>query len=235
MEYDSDRKVEEENRLVGKDCFSKIWPRDNYGTNSISNPIGQYQRAMCYDNGESSSLDYGEWNQTRSNLPNGNSCLLHIARVLTPSPPYRQQRSPPMDDGSQESQDRTLKSSSVFARDPVNRESAGATDIACARHEFSGTRFKVGDSEFRSEHRATLQDIAVLWMEYQLPPQQPQVANSPVAPVSGHPVAVGVMQGTLTHVQAGLQNTNGTPEVQDAHRWSQYQHLWRQHVYMNGN
>ncbi|XP_066148492.1 thyrotroph embryonic factor isoform X2 [Euwallacea fornicatus] len=72
-------------------------------------------------------------------------------------------------------------------------------------------------------------------MEYQLPPQQPQVANSPVAPVSGHPVAVGVMQGTLTHVQAGLQGTNGTPDVQDAHRWSQYQQLWRQHVYMNGN
>lgn len=72
-------------------------------------------------------------------------------------------------------------------------------------------------------------------MEYQLPPQQPQVANTPVAPVSGHPVAVGVMQGTLTHVQAGLQGPNGNADTQEAHRWTQYQQLWRQHVYMNGN
>ncbi|XP_050312100.1 thyrotroph embryonic factor isoform X4 [Anthonomus grandis grandis] len=76
-------------------------------------------------------------------------------------------------------------------------------------------------------------------MEYQLPPQQqPQVANTPVPPVSGHPVAVGVMQGTLTHVQAaaGLQGANGAPDTtqQDA-RWTQYQQLWRQHVYINGN
>ena len=53
-------------------------------------------------------------------------------------------------------------------------------------------------------------------MEYQLPPP-------PAAPgVGAHQVPVGVMQGTLTHVQA-----------QDD-RWTQYQQLWRQHVYMNG-
>ncbi|XP_030754077.1 hepatic leukemia factor isoform X3 [Sitophilus oryzae] len=72
-------------------------------------------------------------------------------------------------------------------------------------------------------------------MEYQLPPQQPQVANTPVAPASGHPIAVGVMQGTLTHVQAGLPSSNGTQDVQEAQRWTQYQQLWRQHVYINGN
>ncbi|XP_076263151.1 PAR bZIP family member Pdp1 isoform X2 [Rhynchophorus ferrugineus] len=72
-------------------------------------------------------------------------------------------------------------------------------------------------------------------MEYQLPPQQPQVANTPVAPASGHPIAVGVMQGTLTHVQSGLPATNATQDPQESHRWSQYQQLWRQHVYINGN
>ncbi|XP_044766956.1 thyrotroph embryonic factor isoform X1 [Coccinella septempunctata] len=59
-------------------------------------------------------------------------------------------------------------------------------------------------------------------MDYQLPP----VAQNPQ--MNGLPVPVGVMQGTLTHVQAQVQD-------QEPHRWSQYQQLWRQHVYLNGN
>ncbi|RZB40301.1 hypothetical protein BDFB_000385 [Asbolus verrucosus] len=54
-------------------------------------------------------------------------------------------------------------------------------------------------------------------MEYQLPPPPVSAPN-----LGAHQVPVGVMQGTLTHVQA-----------QDD-RWTQYQQLWRQHVYMNG-
>ncbi|KAK9886850.1 hypothetical protein WA026_018499 [Henosepilachna vigintioctopunctata] len=58
-------------------------------------------------------------------------------------------------------------------------------------------------------------------MDYQLPPavQNPQM--------NGLPVPVGVMQGTLTHVQAQVQD-------QEPHRWTQYQQIWRQHVYLNG-
>lgn len=56
-------------------------------------------------------------------------------------------------------------------------------------------------------------------MEYQLPPP------AAVAPSMGnHQVPVGIMQGTLPHIQA----------QEEPHRWSQYQQLWRQHVYMNG-
>lgn len=56
-------------------------------------------------------------------------------------------------------------------------------------------------------------------MEYQLPPPPVTAPN-----LSAHQVPVGVMQGTLTHVQA----------QDESHRWTQYQQLWRQHVYMNG-
>lgn len=57
-------------------------------------------------------------------------------------------------------------------------------------------------------------------MEYQLPP--PPVTSSNMI---NHQVPVGVMQGTLNHV----------PNIPDENsRWTQYQHLWRQHVYMNG-
>ncbi|XP_017786381.1 PREDICTED: hepatic leukemia factor isoform X2 [Nicrophorus vespilloides] len=56
-------------------------------------------------------------------------------------------------------------------------------------------------------------------MEYQLPP--PVSAPN----VGAHQVPIGVMQGTLTHVQA----------QDDSSRWTQYQQLWRQHVYINGN
>lgn len=59
-------------------------------------------------------------------------------------------------------------------------------------------------------------------MEYQLPPPPPVSAPN----LGAHQVPVGVMQGTLTHVQSQDQDTN---------RWTQYQQLWRQHVYMNGN
>lgn len=56
-------------------------------------------------------------------------------------------------------------------------------------------------------------------MEYQLP--APPVA----APNMGvHQVPVGVMQGTLNHVQT----------QEEPNRWTQYQQLWRQHVYING-
>ncbi|GJQ70778.1 hypothetical protein Trydic_g706 [Trypoxylus dichotomus] len=55
-------------------------------------------------------------------------------------------------------------------------------------------------------------------MEYQLPPP-PVTAN-----VGAHQVPVGVMQGTLNHIQA----------QDEPNRWTQYQQLWRQHVYMNG-
>lgn len=58
-------------------------------------------------------------------------------------------------------------------------------------------------------------------MEYQLPPPPVSAPN----PLAGHQVPVGVMQGTLTHVQAQTQD--------ESHRWT-YQQLWRQHVYMNG-
>ncbi|CAH0547236.1 unnamed protein product [Brassicogethes aeneus] len=58
-------------------------------------------------------------------------------------------------------------------------------------------------------------------MEYQLPPPPPAAAPN----LNGHQVPVGVMQGTLTHVQT----------QDESHRWTQYQQLWRQHVYMNGN
>ncbi|XP_060520966.1 hepatic leukemia factor isoform X2 [Cylas formicarius] len=72
-------------------------------------------------------------------------------------------------------------------------------------------------------------------MEYQLPPQQQTVGAA--TPLPAHPVAVGVMQGTLTHVQVGQQDATGQQQQQqqDPHRWAQYQQLWRQHVYMNGN
>lgn len=57
-------------------------------------------------------------------------------------------------------------------------------------------------------------------MEYQLPPPPVTAPN-----LGAHQVPVGVMQGTLTHVQA----------QDESHRWTQYhQQLWRQHVYMNG-
>lgn len=60
-------------------------------------------------------------------------------------------------------------------------------------------------------------------MEYQLPP--PPVAAPALGGNGAHQVPVGVMQGTLTpHVQA----------QDEQHRWTQYQQLWRQHVYMNG-
>ncbi|XP_074038628.1 PAR bZIP family member Pdp1 isoform X1 [Leptinotarsa decemlineata] len=59
-------------------------------------------------------------------------------------------------------------------------------------------------------------------MEYQLPPPLAATPNP-----LGHQVPVGVMQGTLTHVQAAAPD--------ESHRWTQYQQLWRQHVYMNGN
>ncbi|XP_071054169.1 hepatic leukemia factor isoform X3 [Onthophagus taurus] len=59
-------------------------------------------------------------------------------------------------------------------------------------------------------------------MEYQLPPPPVTAPN-----VGAHQVPVGVMQGTLQpHIQPGQEEPN---------RWSQYQQLWRQHVYMNGN
>lgn len=57
-------------------------------------------------------------------------------------------------------------------------------------------------------------------MEYQLPPPPP----APNPNLTAHQVPVGVMQGTLTHVQTQQQDD----------RWTQYQQLWRQHVYMNG-
>lgn len=60
-------------------------------------------------------------------------------------------------------------------------------------------------------------------MDYQLPP--PPNATAAPTPL-GHQVPVGVMQGTLTHVQA--------PQQDESQRWTQYQQLWRQHVYMNG-
>lgn len=56
-------------------------------------------------------------------------------------------------------------------------------------------------------------------MEYQLPPPPVSAPN-----MGAHQVPVGVMQGTLTHVQA----------QDEPNRWTQYQQLWRQHVYMNG-
>ncbi|KAF5277125.1 hypothetical protein FQA39_LY06363 [Lamprigera yunnana] len=58
-------------------------------------------------------------------------------------------------------------------------------------------------------------------MEYQLPP--PPVTGANLVP---HQVPVGVMQGTLNHIQT-VQDENN--------RWTQYHQLWRQHVYMNGN
>lgn len=61
-------------------------------------------------------------------------------------------------------------------------------------------------------------------MEYQLPP--PPVAAPPPPPPGAHQVPVGVMQGTLAPHQVQAQD--------EQHRWTQYQQLWRQHVYMNG-
>lgn len=61
-------------------------------------------------------------------------------------------------------------------------------------------------------------------MEYQ---PNPLVPTNPTP--LGHQVPVGVMQGTLnTHVQAM------TGPQDEQHRWTQYQQLWRQHVYING-
>lgn len=80
-------------------------------------------------------------------------------------------------------------------------------------------------------------------MEYQLPlpsvvPQTAAVLPSVVPPLTGHQVPVGVMQGTLTtHVQGPptqpQQQQQGQQQEETA-RWTQYQQLWRQHVYMNG-
>ncbi|XP_031349186.1 thyrotroph embryonic factor isoform X3 [Photinus pyralis] len=58
-------------------------------------------------------------------------------------------------------------------------------------------------------------------MEYQLPPPPVTTPN-----LVTHQVPVGVMQGTLNHIQTVQDDNN---------RWSQYHQLWRQHVYMNGN
>ncbi|XP_056648069.1 thyrotroph embryonic factor isoform X2 [Diorhabda carinulata] len=67
--------------------------------------------------------------------------------------------------------------------------------------------------------------VPVKEMEYQLP--APPISTTAAPAPLGHQVPVGVMQGTLTHVQA--------PQQDESHRWTQYQQLWRQHVYMNGN
>ncbi|XP_056648074.1 thyrotroph embryonic factor isoform X3 [Diorhabda carinulata] len=66
--------------------------------------------------------------------------------------------------------------------------------------------------------------VPVKEMEYQLP--APPISTTAAPAPLGHQVPVGVMQGTLTHVQA--------PQQDESHRWTQYQQLWRQHVYMNG-
>ncbi|KAK4877394.1 hypothetical protein RN001_009900 [Aquatica leii] len=58
-----------------------------------------------------------------------------------------------------------------------------------------------------------------LKMEYQLPP--PPITTPNLVP---HQVPVGVMQGTLNHIQTVQDDNN---------RWTQYHQLWRQHVYMN--
>lgn len=66
-------------------------------------------------------------------------------------------------------------------------------------------------------------------VQHQAMEYQPNTLVPPSATPMGHQVPVGVMQGTLsTHIQAAT----GTQDEQ--HRWSQYQQLWRQHVYMNG-
>lgn len=68
-------------------------------------------------------------------------------------------------------------------------------------------------------------------MEYQLPPPQvPQVGVAAGVGVGTHqlPAVVG-LPGTLPHVQAAAAAAQDEPA-----RWTQYQHLWRQHVYMNG-
>lgn len=67
--------------------------------------------------------------------------------------------------------------------------------------------------------------VPVKEMEYQLP--APPISTTAAPAPLGHQVPVGVMQGTLTHVQV--------PQQDESHRWTQYQQLWRQHVYMNGN
>lgn len=80
-------------------------------------------------------------------------------------------------------------------------------------------------------------------MDYQLPlpsvvPQTATVLPSVVPSLTGHQVPVGVMQGTLTtHVQGPptqQQQQQGQQPQDETHRWTQYQQLWRQHVYMNG-
>lgn len=81
-------------------------------------------------------------------------------------------------------------------------------------------------------------------MDYQLPlpsvvSQTAAVLPSVVPPLTGHQVPVGVMQGTLTtHVQGPTAQQQQTPQGQqqqdETNRWTQYQQLWRQHVYMNG-
>lgn len=75
-------------------------------------------------------------------------------------------------------------------------------------------------------------------MDYQLPPPQaPQVGI-------GVGVGVGLGVGVGTHQMPAVVGltpnlphlTNGcSTNVQDeSGRWTQYQQLWRQHVYMNG-
>lgn len=68
-----------------------------------------------------------------------------------------------------------------------------------------------------------VKETAATRMEYQLPPPPP-VPSAAAVTMGAHQVPVGVMQGTLTHVQTAQQDD----------RWTQYQQLWRQHVYMNG-
>lgn len=68
-----------------------------------------------------------------------------------------------------------------------------------------------------------VKETAATRMEYQLPPPPP-VPGAAAVTMGAHQVPVGVMQGTLTHVQTAQQDD----------RWTQYQQLWRQHVYMNG-
>lgn len=59
-------------------------------------------------------------------------------------------------------------------------------------------------------------------MDYQIQNPVTQPANSYQIPNVGN-----VLQGSVTHLQVQGQD--------DPQRWTQYQHLWRQHVYNNMN
>nr|CAI5837950.1 unnamed protein product [Callosobruchus analis] len=70
-------------------------------------------------------------------------------------------------------------------------------------------------------------------MDYhQIAPVVPPPPGAVAVPAPQLPV--GVMQGTLQHPQQPPTQQHHPQTEEQRMQWTQYQQLWRQHVYMNG-